>query len=142
MNRTSFNFSLRYHPQTNGQSKVVNRTLEMYLRCFTSSRPKEWSKWLSWAEFCYNTSWHSIVRTTPFEAVYGRSLSRLLDYILGTAKLEAVELELISIDQFLKEVKDCIAQAQARMKKLYDAKHTEREFKVGDFVYDLKLQSY
>lgn len=39
---TSFNFSSSYHPPTDGQTEAVNLTLEMYLRCFTSSRPNEW----------------------------------------------------------------------------------------------------
>ena len=78
-------------------------------------------KWLAWVEYCYNISWHSAVRKTPFEIVYGQSPPRLLDYIPGTAKLEAVECELLARDRILKEVREHISLAQARMKKLYDS---------------------
>lgn len=47
LNGTNFNYSSTYHPQTNGQSEVVNKTLEMYLRCFTSLQPKDWVKWFT-----------------------------------------------------------------------------------------------
>jgi hypothetical protein len=64
--------STAFHPQTDGQSKVVNKVIAMYLRCVTGDRPRAWVDWLSWAEYCYNTSFHTALRATPFEVVYGR----------------------------------------------------------------------
>ena len=32
-------FSTAFHPQTDGQSKIVNKVLAMYLRCATGDRP-------------------------------------------------------------------------------------------------------
>jgi hypothetical protein len=49
--------STMFHPQTDGQSKVVNHTIAMYLRCLAGNHPRSWLKWLPWAEFCYNSSY-------------------------------------------------------------------------------------
>ena len=68
---TKLNMSSSYHPQTNGQTEVVNRTLEQYLRCFAGLQQKKWVEWVPWAEFSYNTSTHSSTKFSPFEAVYG-----------------------------------------------------------------------
>jgi hypothetical protein len=38
--------STAFHPQTDGQSEVVNRTITMYLRCLTGDRPRSWLDWL------------------------------------------------------------------------------------------------
>lgn len=70
--------STAYHPQTDGQTKVVNRCLETYLHCFSSRMPSSWAQWLPWAEFWYNSSFHSPINNTPFFAVYGKSPPKLL----------------------------------------------------------------
>ena len=43
--------SIAYHPQTDGQTKIVNRCLENYLRCMARDQPQGWYRWLSLAEY-------------------------------------------------------------------------------------------
>ncbi|GKA62965.1 ty3-gypsy retrotransposon protein [Tanacetum coccineum] len=85
------NLSTAYHPQTDGQTEVVNKCVECFMRCMTGEKPKEWVKWVSLAEYWYNTNYHNFAHTTPFEIVYGQPPNLHLPYIAGTSSLEEVD---------------------------------------------------
>ena len=78
---TSLLFSTSYHPQTDGQTEVTNRTLGTLLRVMLKANPRSWEDMLSFVEFAYNRSRHSATKLTPFEVVYGRNPLTPLDLL-------------------------------------------------------------
>ena len=96
--------SSAFRRQTDGQSEVANRVLGVYLRRLAGDRPRSWLRWLPWAEYCFNTSYQSALRATPFEVVYGRPPSSLVQYDPGMARVVAVDKQLQHRDVFLAEI--------------------------------------
>jgi hypothetical protein len=127
--------SSAFYPQTNGQSEVTNQILGVYLRCLAGDRPKNWLRWLPWAEYCYNTSYQSTLKTTPFEVVYGRAPPTLLSYQPGISKVAAVDRQLQERDLFLSEIRDRLLHVQQLIKRNFDGQHCGIEFQVGDWVW-------
>jgi len=111
--------STAFHPQTDGQSKVVNKVIAMYLRCVTGDRPRAWVDWLAWAEYCYNTSYHH----PCWRIEQGRPGTDTVDSLLRDR------------DEVLTEIRERLLHAQQISKKYYDASHRELEFAVGDWVW-------
>ena len=68
---TKLLFSTTCHPQTDGQTEVVNRTLVQLLRALISRNLKSWEDLLPYVEFTYNRAVHSTTHTSLFEIVYG-----------------------------------------------------------------------
>lgn len=138
---TTLNLSTAYHPQTDGQTKVVNRCLECYLRCMTGDRPKAWVQWLSLAEWWFNTTYHFASHLTPYQVVYGQVPPSHIHYIPGSSNIAAIDQWGQDREATLRILKEHLTQAQNRMKQQADKHRTERVCEVGDWVY-LRLQPY
>jgi hypothetical protein len=57
--------SSSHHPQTDGQTEIVNATLEQMLRVYVAADRKSWSRWLGEAAFAYNSNVHSSTGHSP-----------------------------------------------------------------------------
>jgi hypothetical protein len=130
-----------YHLQSDSQIEWVNQYLEMFLRYFVKSYPKQWSHWIPLAQFWYNTSHHSAIGRSPFEALYGRS-----PQCVGvTADVAAASTDL---EKWLQDhqvittlIKQHLQRDSHRMKQQADKGRLERVFQEGGMVF-LKLQLY
>ncbi|KAK8918293.1 hypothetical protein KSP39_PZI021908 [Platanthera zijinensis] len=134
-------FSTAYHPQTDGQTEVVNRCLEGYLRCMCFERPRTWATWLPLAEWWYNTTYHTAIKMTPYEVVYGQEPAIHIPYISGEARTEEVDRSLEAREKVISLLKTNLAQAQNRMRVMADKKRRERTLEVGSWAY-VRLQPY
>ncbi|MCH86314.1 hypothetical protein A2U01_0007169, partial [Trifolium medium] len=141
MQGTQLKMSTAYHPESDGQTEVVNRCLETYLRCFIADQPKTWMLWVHWAEYWFNTNYHASTGKTPFEVVYGRLPPALTRWLQGETKVEAVQRDLVDRDEALRQLKTQLVKAQEKMKSQADKKRLDRSFMVGEWVF-VKLRAH
>ncbi|GJX02126.1 retrotransposable element Tf2 [Tanacetum coccineum] len=108
--------STAYHPQTDGQTKVVNRIL-------------------------VQTNDHTSINTTPFEVVYGQTPPTHVFYMVGDSHMEAVDRTLVAREAAIVVLQFHLERAQQRMKMFADKNRSDRSFVVRDWVL-LKLQPH
>lgn len=133
--------STAYHPETDGETERVNQCLENYLRCMCFETPRKWYHWLSLAEWWYNTSYHTSLNLTPFQALYGFPPPMVAEVILPNCPDDSAR-NLLRNRQLAHElIKDNLLKGQARIKHQADKHRSERVLEVGDMVY-LKMQPY
>ena len=138
---TQLKYSAAFHPQTDGQSEVLNCCLETYLCCFASAHPRMRRKFLPWADFWYNTSLRTSLKTTPFQVVYGWEPLVVVKFEEGSTNNFYLETSLRECDRVLALIKQNLVRAQDIMKKAGDKHRHDVSFDVGMMVY-LKLRSY
>ena len=124
-----------YHPQTDGQTEIVNKWIEGYLRNYVSGQQRAWIKWLHLGEYCYNTTYHMSIGMSPFRALYGYDASTFADLIFGNSQAPKAKDWIQESQDILKVLKDNLQTTQNQQKMYVDRRRVERSLEVGDLVY-------
>jgi len=103
--------------------------------------PKKWYHWLPLAEWWYNTSYHTSLNLTPFQALYGFPPPLVAEVVLPDCPDGGVRNILQNRRLANQLIKDSLLKAQARIKHQAHKHRSERAFEVGDMAY-LKIQPY
>jgi hypothetical protein len=134
---TNLSFSSTYHPQTDGQTEVVNRSLGNLLRSLVTEHNSQWDQILPQAKFAYNDSPNMSTGKSPFQIVYGmhpRGISELR--YLGQVEFQSAGAEDFSAEmqKLHEQIKGQLHDRNQRYKNIIDQRRKEVNFEVGDQV--------
>jgi hypothetical protein len=135
---TNLNYSTSFHPQTDWQMEVVNRSLGNLLCCLIKENPREWEAILPLAEFAFNASINKTTPSSPFEVVYGLQpvgVADLLPLPLSTkSNLKALDM-VQHMQQVHQAIQQKIQEANAKYKARVDQSKRQLLFENGDLVW-------
>jgi len=137
---TKLAMSTAFHPETDGQTERMNRTLEQMLRAFTNVKQNNWDTLLPYCEMAYNNSVNVSTGYTPFYLNYGQEMSLPVNMIsqstdsLVSQGNAAVENILNELHTTLITVQTNLTKAQEYQKKYADKSRREESYVVGDKV--------
>ena len=134
--------SSSHHPQHDGQTEIVNQTVETMLRAFVNTDRSSWAKWLPFVNHAYNTSVHSSTGYSPHFLLYGKEASTELDILAqSTPHIPRPRNALDHASNFLHDLsyhreraREALAYAQEQAARAYNKGRRIETFEEGDLV--------
>ncbi|XP_038704723.1 uncharacterized protein LOC120000670 [Tripterygium wilfordii] len=135
---TKLQYSSAFHPQTDGQTEVTNRSVGNLLRCLVMDHASSWDLILPQAEFVFNNSVNRSSGSSPFEVVAGIKPRTPVDLLplpsFQQPSGEALELA-THIHQVHAEVKRRLSISNDSYSSAANAHRRLIEFQPGDLVF-------
>ena len=78
-----------HHPQTDGQTEVMNQEVQQYLRLFCAEEQESWLDWIGLAQFAINNRQHSATKFSPFQLTRTYTLCMGVEHCISKAPAAA-----------------------------------------------------
>jgi hypothetical protein len=127
--------STAYHPQTDGQTEVMNKTLKTMLRAFIDNKQSNWDQLLPSLEFAYNNAVNASTGYSPFFLNSGQH-PRLPTALLGTTSSSVPTVQTFLTEQAttLTLAQDALQRAQDHQEEQANKRRKDHTYKVGDQI--------
>ena len=136
---TKLKKSTGFHPQTDGQREVVNKTMIHLLRGYCSKHPKLWDEHSHYIQHAYNRAKHSSTQTPSFEACMGYLPKSPLDFIFGKdvaieghSSIDKARKFIEQIQLVHQKVQEQLQKSQGKYKSRRDKHRQDHKFHVCD----------
>jgi hypothetical protein len=139
---TNLKRSTAFHPHTNIQAYVVNRTMVLFLRGYCNKHPKLWDEQIPYVHHDYNQALHSSTQSSPFETCFGYLPKVPLDLMYGRDVDSNEERNEYRAYKFIKRihqvhqaVREYLEKIQAQYKARHKKHRVDHQFQVGYQVW-------
>ena len=107
--------STSFHPQTDGQTEIVNKEIGKFLRIYCFEKQDSWFAWLPIAQFSINTKKHTSTKKSPFDVTWSYPPRMGIEPI-SSDRAPAAQKFASEMEDVIESVKENMKQAQDRMK--------------------------
>jgi len=133
-----------YHPQADGQTEILNQTIEVAIRAFINLNKDNWAPLLPYLAFAYNNTPHTATKFTPSYLLYGFHPRAPINLLTNESSIERpnqYEFNAPDAKQFVEDIsavrlaaKDALKLAQQRFENSYNKNHIFVPYEPGDKV--------
>jgi hypothetical protein len=129
---TQLKFSTSFHPQTDGQSEVTNRTILDLLKSYVNENQRQWETFLPLVEFAYNNTKNTTTGKSPFDIIYTNTPRTPI--LRTNEKVFAADDFIEDYSTAMQKVKDAIKNAQQKQERYANKHRRHITFQEGQYV--------
>ncbi|KAM7296834.1 DDE-type integrase/transposase/recombinase [Ixodes scapularis] len=138
LSHTDHRQTTAYHPQTNGLTERLNKTIADMISMYVDVEHKTWDEVLPYVTFAYNMAIQETTGITPFQLVHSRKVTTMLDAMLPQDPTDAgtYDAQLVTQRAEVRQLARLRIKDQQRVDAgRYDLRRRDVEFQAGDRVW-------